>query len=165
LEEKLQSLELLVTVTNTGNVTLHDITIDDPLIPVTGGVLSELAPGESDETSFTAVYVVTAEDLKTGFVTNQATVTGYDTNNLPVTDISDDPVTTEMDDPTIVPTIGIIIPEIFTPNGDGVNDTLYITGLDKFKNPKIKIYNRWGNLVYEADPYTNDCRVFQRNDI
>jgi len=28
--------------------------------------------------------------------------------------------------------------------------------LSQFKNPKIKIYNRWGNLVYDADPYLNN---------
>jgi gliding motility-associated-like protein len=53
-------------------------------------------------------------------------------------------------------TIGVIIPEIITPNGDGVNDTFEILGLDQFNNPTIKIYNRWGNLVYEAAPYHND---------
>jgi len=170
LAEEGETITYTFTVTNTGNVTIHDITIDDPLVAVTGGVLSELAPGESDETTFTAVYVITAEDIENGSVTNQATVTGFDTNNDPVTDISDDPETIDAEDPTVVVTIGVIIPDIFTPNGDGINDTFYITGLGQFDQPKIKIYNRWGNLVYEADPYLNDWdgisegkRTFDKN--
>jgi gliding motility-associated-like protein len=48
------------------------------------------------------------------------------------------------------------IPEIFTPNGDGKNDPFYIPGLDAYPNCTLQIYNRWGNMVYEAAPYKND---------
>lgn len=50
----------------------------------------------------------------------------------------------------------LTIPEIFTPNGDGKNDPFYIPGLDAFPKNSLKIYNRWGNIVYEAAPYNND---------
>ncbi|TAE88273.1 MAG: PKD domain-containing protein [Bacteroidetes bacterium] len=44
----------------------------------------------------------------------------------------------------------IKIPNVFTPNDDGLNDCFQVTGV----NPKcdeyyIKIFNRWGNVVYE----------------
>ena len=44
----------------------------------------------------------------------------------------------------------ISIPNIFTPNGDGKNETFVINarGVDKIK---ITIYNRWGEKVYESD--------------
>lgn len=48
------------------------------------------------------------------------------------------------------------IPEIFTPNGDGKNDPFYIPGLDNYPKNKLQIYNRWGNIIYEASPYKND---------
>jgi len=48
------------------------------------------------------------------------------------------------------------IPEIFTPNGDGKNDPFYIPGLDNYPKNKLQIFNRWGNIVYEAAPYKND---------
>jgi len=43
-----------------------------------------------------------------------------------------------------------IFPNIFTPNGDGLNDEFFIkeTGV---KTLNCKIYNRWGNLVYELN--------------
>ncbi|MFN7911961.1 MAG: gliding motility-associated C-terminal domain-containing protein [Bacteroidota bacterium] len=49
-----------------------------------------------------------------------------------------------------------IIPEVVTANGDGKNDLFQIKGLERFVNNHLQIYNRWGNLVYEAKPYKND---------
>jgi gliding motility-associated-like protein len=47
------------------------------------------------------------------------------------------------------------VPEGFSPNGDGINDELIIRGIFFFPENSIVIYNRWGNKVYEADPYIN----------
>jgi len=47
------------------------------------------------------------------------------------------------------------IPEGFSPNGDGINDLFVIRGIDRFPNNTFTIFNRWGNEVYEASPYTN----------
>ncbi len=48
----------------------------------------------------------------------------------------------------------IVIPNVFTPNGDGINDEFEISGInavcDQFE---IWIYNRWGNLFFHSkDP-------------
>lgn len=45
---------------------------------------------------------------------------------------------------------GIIIPNVFTPNGDGTNDEFYIPN-SGMKEYKIQIYDRWGVLVFESD--------------
>lgn len=42
---------------------------------------------------------------------------------------------------------------IITPNGDGFNDELYFNGLELFPDNRLIIYNRWGNIVYEAKGY------------
>jgi len=49
-----------------------------------------------------------------------------------------------------------LIPEVFTPNGDGKNDVFEISGLDSYPNNSLQIFNRWGNPVYTAKPYKND---------
>lgn len=41
------------------------------------------------------------------------------------------------------------IPNAFTPNGDGDNEVWDIRGLGTYSEAVVKIYNRWGNLVYE----------------
>ncbi len=50
------------------------------------------------------------------------------------------------------------IPNVFTPNGDNVNDWLEIGCLTGggFPSNSIVIYNQWGGKVYEASPYDND---------
>ncbi len=48
------------------------------------------------------------------------------------------------------------VPEMFTPNGDGVNEFFEIKNLDNYPENRILILNRWGNTLYEASPYLND---------
>ncbi len=52
--------------------------------------------------------------------------------------------------------IDLIIPEGISPNGDGVNDTFEIIGLEDYPDHRISIYNRWGRMVYESENYQND---------
>ena len=44
----------------------------------------------------------------------------------------------------------IYVPNIFTPNADGLNDTWDISGLETYPDVEISIFNRWGNMVYYA---------------
>ncbi len=109
------------TVTNTGNVTLTNVVVTDPLVTVTGSPIPSLAPGVSDAVSFTAAYLLTQADVDAGFIENTAIVTGDDPSGNPVTDISDagdETVATPdgsgapgtldpTDDPTVQPLIGV----------------------------------------------------------
>ena len=47
----------------------------------------------------------------------------------------------------------IKIPNVFTPNGDGVNDTWVIENIWMFPEAYIYIFNRWGQLMYEGRGY------------
>ena len=164
-----ETISYAFKVTNTGNVTLYDIVIDDPLpgIEISGGPIEQLDPGEFDETTFTATYTITEEDIENGEVVNQAIVTGTDPNGQTVNDTSDDPRDLtdidinndgDPDDPTVV-----ILPQVLTidfgifngvtPNNDGINDFFTIVGIENFPNNNLKIFNRWGVKVYDVDGY------------
>ncbi|MBN2890538.1 MAG: tandem-95 repeat protein, partial [Bacteroidales bacterium] len=55
-----------------------------------------------------------------------------------------------------VVTYDVVVPEGFSPNGDGINEFFEIEGLENYPNNTIVIINRWGNKLYEAAPYNND---------
>ena len=45
----------------------------------------------------------------------------------------------------------VVVPTAFTPNGDSVNDKWELSNIDfVFPENVIKIYNRWGNLLFES---------------
>ena len=90
-------------VTNTGNVTLTDVTLADPLpgLTLTGGPIAALAPGVTDTTTFTGTYAVTQADIEAEQVVNQATVTGNPPTGPPVTGLSGTSLTNNS--PTVVP--------------------------------------------------------------
>lgn len=47
------------------------------------------------------------------------------------------------------------IPNVFTPNGDGVNDYFELEGLERFERVELIVSNRWGNEVYSNSNYQN----------
>jgi len=50
----------------------------------------------------------------------------------------------------------IIVPNVFTPNGDNMNDYFVIRNLNLYDHRKVVIYNRWGTIVYQSEQYNDD---------
>ena len=83
-----------VTVTNSGNVTVKDITLEDTLVtlPEDKATIGTLAPGASKEITYT--YTATQADVDAGEINNTATATGKDPSDNDVTASDDATVTT-----------------------------------------------------------------------
>ncbi|MGW9269836.1 DUF7507 domain-containing protein [Microbacterium sp. NPDC055599] len=77
------TIDYTFTVTNTGNVTLTDITVSDPKAGTVTCDVTTLAPGAVASCS-AATYTVTAEDEAAGEVANTATATGTEPGGDPV---------------------------------------------------------------------------------
>jgi uncharacterized repeat protein (TIGR01451 family) len=112
------------TVTNTGNATLTNVVIDDPL---TGSVNlavspSTLDPGEKG--TATATYTITQDDIDAGKVTNTATATGS-SGGEEYTDTDSETVTKEVD------------PTPDKPSGGG--EIYLISFIDKVLNMLCKV--------------------------
>jgi gliding motility-associated-like protein len=48
------------------------------------------------------------------------------------------------------------ISSLFTPNNDGMNDYWYIPDLEQYGKFQVKVYNRFGQTVYQSNAYKND---------
>ncbi len=145
-----ETITYTFTVVNTGNTTLTNVSINDPLVNVQGGPIT-LAPGQTDNISFIAIYPITQADIDLGNVTNQATVFGTTSIGTIISDLSDDNSFTE-DDPTVTPLCqltGIALIKVGTPNdenGDGclglgetIDYTFTITNLGNVRLSNITV--------------------------
>ena len=49
-----------------------------------------------------------------------------------------------------------IVTNLFTPNGDGINDTWYIQDIFQYPDNEVSVYNIYGDLVFSKKGYAND---------
>lgn len=50
-------------------------------------------------------------------------------------------------------TENILIPDAFTPNNDGINETWELKGIEDYPKCQITIYNRWGEVIFHSVGY------------
>jgi gliding motility-associated-like protein len=49
----------------------------------------------------------------------------------------------------------LIVSEGFSPNGNHNNETWFIQGIENYPNNSVKVFDRWGFLVYQKQHYEN----------
>ena len=55
--------------------------------------------------------------------------------------------------------INVIPAQAFTPNGDGINDSWIIQGIEDYPNNVVRVYNRYGREVFAAKGYQNNWQA------
>lgn len=112
--------------------------------------LSGTAGGTDVSYAWTPVYNITDATILDPVVTPQ-----YDTTyTLTVTSNLGCGVAT--DDVFIRVYQKIIIPNAFSPNGDGINDTWRIAKLDTYPEADVNVFNRYGQLVFHSRGYATE---------
>lgn len=53
----------------------------------------------------------------------------------------------------------LVFPNVISPNNDGVNDAFLIKGISNYEANRMTILNRWGNVVFETQNYS-ESNVF-----
>ncbi len=76
---------------------------------------------------------------------------------------SDGCVDTVCQDINVIPA-EMVLPNVVTPNGDNSNEMLYFKYLEYFGTNNLKVYDRWGKVVYEKQNYSNDWTPNNVND-
>ena len=109
-----------------------------------------LCQGETlilDATTSNATYLWQDNSTNPTFiVTQQGTYWGQVTNSC---GIKSDTIIVELKDCDTY----IYIPNVFSPNDDGYNDVLFVRG-SSIKGFNFRIYNRWGEIVFESTDIT-----------
>ena len=164
----------IIEVENTGNVILTNVVIDDVFSDAQGNSLNlttlpsfissslnseqgVLLPGEI--AIYEASFIINSQALTAGGVSNTALASATGTNEMVVSDVSDDGDDFDgnsNDDATETQLGCLITFNLFSPNGDGVNDTFVINCIENYPNNTLEIYNRWGNIVYSKRGYNNE---------
>jgi gliding motility-associated-like protein len=62
----------------------------------------------------------------------------------------------EIPEDPVYPPAEVVIPNVISPNNDGVNDDFIITGIGTYDERSLVIFDRWGRQVYQADGYSNN---------
>jgi len=93
-----------------------------------------------------AQLTYTASGLNHGNITNTASVSSQQQDANLADNVSSDTKNI----------LGLNISNVFTPNGDGMNDTFTIVGLNVYPENEILIFNRWGNTVFQEKNYHNE---------
>ena len=152
----------VITIVDQDPMAVNDLATTKMDIEVVIPVLdNDKAAGSALDPS--SVYVITEPQNGTVTVNDDGTITylpndsyvGNDFFTYIVKDIDGFTSAVTRVDVTVVDN-QLIIPNVFTPNGDGFNDVFEISGLDSYNKAEIIIYNRWGNEVYKSNSYAND---------
>jgi gliding motility-associated-like protein len=141
-----------VFVLNQDNVTISNdttVSLGYPVeLVVTGGATYLWTPASGLDNPTSATPIATPDETTT------YTVTISDLNgcNLELS------VTI-----TVTEDFSLGIPNLISPNGDGINDVWNIFNVETYPGTSVIIFNRWGSKVWESDDYANDWTGTSQN--
>ncbi len=170
------TINYTITVENTGNIEVTDLNLIDTMIDgngkprtlstgptyVSSSLNSQRGTLQVGEiANYIASYKIKDSDVEGGRIENSILAIASSPNNSgDVTDVSDNGIDTDdntVDDPTITMITYVRkyfeIFNLVTSNGDGLNDYFELRGIENFGPNEVKIYNRWGVLVFETENY------------
>lgn len=107
---------------------------DDTRFSVDDNGVMSFTPNGDEEDSETFQYVISLDEL-------------CDTASFTIVyskSVCPEPKTEETEQK-----VWLVVPSFFSPNGDGVNETLVIDSLENYSSYVIDIYNRYGELLHE----------------
>lgn len=154
------TIPIIITVEEMPDTILPPIAVDD-VDTLTEGTTKTINVLGNDTTNSTLITVVILEQPANGTATVNSDLTINYMANDGVCDTTD-MFTYELCNPAGCDTAtvtfyieckALLIFNGFSPNGDAVNETFTIDGIEDFPNNTVQIFNRWGNMVFEQNGY------------
>ena len=149
----------IVAAPNNAPDAVDDAVVNSSLSPVTIDVLANDYDNDNDHAELSIVSVTNPSLVTVQIVEGKivyypgglisATVTFTYVINDPA-GLSDEAVVTIEN---IYPPL--VVSEGFSPNGNDNNETWYIQGIENYPNNSVKVFDRWGLLVYQKQHYEN----------
>ena len=149
--------------------TLFDAVDDAATIELNSSIVLDVL-GNDEFRSIDTIYIVSEPNFGEANINPESTITyiaqtGYCDENQP--DVFRYAICEGgiCDTATVAITVNCFVNralEVYTglsPNGDGVNDSFLIEGIENFPNNSVSIFNRWGNMVFHQDGYKNEWKA------
>jgi len=121
---------------------------ETPNPPLTIKSFEGFVYGEDVNALLTPPVLTTSADLESPVGDYSIDIIGATSNNYDIHTVSGILSITPAPDK-------IIIPNTFTPNGDGINDLWNITALNEYPACTVDIYTRYGKLIFQSKGYGN----------
>ncbi len=146
-----------ITVSNNSDDDAEDVTLTDILPSGYTYVSSITTIGSyNEETGIWLIGDLSANSDQTLYVTATVNLNGNYLNTAEVTGTNyDADLSNNISSDEIADFCELSIPEIFTPNGDGIQDNLQITCIERYPNATFTVFNRNGTTVYQKEHYGN----------
>lgn len=156
-----KEFEYVFLVRNIGPDTAKLVVVKDTLNEKTAFINYKTEDGLFAFDSFSNSFLWTLDELAPGKeirinVRVLAAKIGDVVNRVTVESVTADPILANNTSTYMNRITGLRIPNVFTPNGDNVNDTFQIEGLETWSHNEISIMNRWGANVFKKENYMND---------
>lgn len=133
-----------------GNQAISTDSLCDYIIPDYSGIIN------ANDNCGSGSLVVTQSPLP-GTIINVTTNGGLHLTqpiSITITDPASNSTTCSFD-LDLTCNIDLVIPQFISPNGDGFNDQWVINFIEYYPNSSVRIFNRWGAIVYAMNNYDN----------
>lgn len=148
-----------VTITSTGGCTLTQSATVAPSLPdITASFAAIPVIYQGQQTTLTTLTNIPAVAYawNNGATTNPISVSPTNNTTYTVTATSANGCTGSATISVIVNELKWNIPTVFTPNGDGENDTYYIVQYGGLTVKRFQVFNRWGELLHDKPNFPWD---------
>ncbi|WP_179021366.1 DUF7933 domain-containing protein [Winogradskyella forsetii] len=153
-----QHVDFTITATNLGTTTATLVEVMDALPQGYEFISATASFGVFDDSTFIWNIPNIDSNISETLILTAKVISSNDLTNVAMLNSVNEPdrnLTNNEDDATVEISNCLMIPQGISPNDDGKNDVFFIPCIEDYPENTLKIYNRYGTQIYEAENYLN----------